>query len=359
MSDVSEDLTFITMEPSPSGALIKVVGIGGGGGNNARYIHEKDTQNIRCYSINTDEQALADMQNRCTRCLQIGSKTTQGLGTGADPEKGYKSAMEDKARIASLVVANADIVFLMAGMGGGTGTGASPVVAEVARKMGILTVGIVTMPFKNENRTQTAIAGVNKLVECVDALIVLFNDNLSDSPEGPTSLQNSFARTNEAVYDTVSSITDLITRPRYINVDFADIRAVLQSAGHTFVGTGVAKGPRRVASALKQAASNPLTDNVCRQAQRLLINISTSCKGALSLDEYQRISACVSKKYAAQGAKIIIGTASDNSLNDRIKITMVATASHQPDAEVVPDYVGVNRPEREPVETGQPDSTYQ
>ena len=303
------------------GPVIKVIGVGGAGGNAVRHMVGK-VKSVDFYVVNTDVQDLRKLDDSVTR-IQIGMNTTKGLGAGTDPEVGRAAAEEDRQRIGEFLH-GADMLFIAAGMGGGTGTGAAPVVAEIAKKQNILTVSVVTKPFTMENRTEIAGQGLAELSAHVDTAITVTNDKLLKVMGPNASLIEAFAAADDVLLGAVQGIADLITQPGIINVDFADVRAVMLGKGHAMMGTGMASGEDRARQATVSAVESPLLEDIApNSAKGLLVNITASRD--LGMDEFQQIASLVQSHYAAQGAKIVLGTAEDESLGEALKVTVVAT----------------------------------
>lgn len=304
-------------------AVIKVIGTGGGGCNAVKHMVKKGISGVQFYCINTDVQALHSLGIDITCCRQIGTKITAGLGAGADPRKGEQAALEDKKQIAELIE-GADMLFITAGMGGGTGTGSAPVIARLARELRILTIAIVTKPFEHENRTKVAEEGIRELAQHVDSIITIPNDKLLSVLGQDATLSAVFAEANDVLYGAAQGISDLIVRSGYMNVDFADVRTVMGTMGRAIIGTGIASGPDRATVAADRAINNHLTEDVwLGNAQGLLVNISAS--KSLSMGEFQRVNEFVKQNCGAENAQIVIGTVVDTSLGDDIKVTVVVT----------------------------------
>jgi len=313
---------FEIVEDSHQNAVIKVIGVGGGGGNAVRHMVESDIEGVEFIGANTDAQALAGMG--ASRVIQLGSNITKGLGAGANPEVGRQSALEDRQKIAESLE-GADMVFITAGMGGGTGTGAAPVVAEVAKEMGILTVAVVTKPFKFEGnkRMKVADAGLRSLEEIVDSLITIPNENLMQVMGKKTSLLQAFAKANDVLLGAVQGISDLITRNGIINVDFADVKTVMSVMGTAMMGTGRASGDNRAQEAAEMAIQSPLLDNVNLQgAKGILVNITAGSD--MSLGEFTEVGDIV-REFASDSATVVVGTVIDESMGEDLKVTVVAT----------------------------------
>ena len=318
---------FELLDSVPQNAVIKVVGVGGGGGNAVRHMESGDLEGVEFVCANTDAQALSSMTSQMV--IQLGNTLTKGLGAGANPDVGRQAAMEDRERIADMLKGT-DMVFITAGMGGGTGTGAAPIVAEVAKEMGILTVAVVTKPFPFEGRKRMSIAidGIKELRESVDSLIIIPNEKLMQVLGRNCSLLNAFESANDVLKGAVQGISDLITRPGMINVDFADVRTVMSEMGMAMMGTGFAKGENRAAEAATAAINSPLLDNVDLQgASGILVNITSGMD--LSLGEFTEVGNQV-EEYASDDATIVIGTVIEPDMADEIKVTVVATGLDKP-----------------------------
>lgn len=301
---------------------IKVIGVGGAGGNTVNSLIESGCQGIYCITANTDAQALE--QSHAQQKIQLGVKATKGLGTGANPEVGKHAAEEDLDKIMESLN-NADIVFLTAGMGGGTGSGALPVIAHAIKEEGILTIAIVTTPFTFEGKRRTSIArdAITKLETEVDALIVIPNQRLLDIVDHDASLLDSFAMINDMLSQSVKGIADIITKPGYINVDFADLKAIMKNMGLAVMGTGRASGANRASVAAKQAISSPLLENMTiKGAHGVLLNISGG--SSMRLHEINEAASIIYEQ-AAEDAHIIVGAVIDSSLQDDIAISVIAT----------------------------------
>jgi cell division protein FtsZ len=313
---------FELVESVTQSALIKVIGVGGGGGNAVQYMVNKEVEGVEFICANTDAQALS--RNAARTALHIGGELTKGLGAGANPDIGRQAAIEDRERIAE-TLAGADMVFITAGMGGGTGTGAAPIVAEVARELGILTVAVVTRPFPFEGRKRMKIAeeGISELRDAVDSLIIIPNEKLMQVLGKSCSLVNAFSAANDVLKGAVQGIADLITRPGMINVDFADVRTVMSEMGMAMMGSAVARGDNRAEEAAEAAIRSPLLEDIdLRGASGILVNIAAG--EDLSLGEFTEVGNIV-EQYADEDATIVVGTVIDPSLGDEIKVTVVAT----------------------------------
>jgi cell division protein FtsZ len=310
---------FEIVDSAPQNAVIKVIGVGGGGGNAVQHMVSNDVQGVDFIAVNTDAQALDGLG--AERTLQIGSGITKGLGAGANPETGRAAAIEDRERLAELL-SGADMVFITAGMGGGTGTGAAPVVAEVAKELGILTVAVVTKPFKFERRSKIADKGLSELVEHVDSLITIPNQKLHDVLGDGTSMKEAFAAANNVLLGAVKGIADLIILPGMINVDFADVRTVMSEMGSAMMGTGRSSGPNRARDAAEAAIRSPLLDDIdINGARGILVNVA----GAdLTMGEFMEVGDMV-EEFASENATVVVGTVIDESLGDDMMVTIVAT----------------------------------
>jgi cell division protein FtsZ len=313
---------FEMIDSIPQSAVIKVIGVGGGGGNAVKHMAKGSLEGVEFICANTDAQALNDVAAHAV--LQIGGQLTKGLGAGANPEIGRKAALEDRERIAE-VLRGTDMVFITAGMGGGTGTGAAPIVAEVAKELGILTVAVVTSPFPFEGKRRTLIAheGIKELRENVDSLIIIPNAKLMQVMGRSCTLVNAFGAANDVLKGAVQGISDLITRGGMINVDFADVRTVMAEMGMAMMGTGIARGENRAIEAAEAAIKSPLLDNIdLKGASGILVNVTGGMD--LSLGEFSEVGALV-QEYAAEDATIVVGTVIDPELVDELKVTVVAT----------------------------------
>jgi cell division protein FtsZ len=303
-------------------AVIKVVGVGGGGGNAVRHMLNSDIEGVEFICANTDAQALTDMDAR--QIIQLGGNITKGLGAGANPEVGRQSALEDRDRIAE-AIKGADMVFITAGMGGGTGTGAAPIVAEVARELGILTVAVVTKPFLFEGgkRMSVAESGLKELEESVDSLITIPNEKLLAVMGKKTSLLDAFAAANDVLLGAVQGIADLITRNGMINVDFADVKTVMSEMGMAMMGTARATGENRAREAAEAAIRSPLLEDINLQgAKGILVNITAGMD--LNLGEFSEVGDIV-REFASDSATVVVGTVIDPEMTDELKVTVVAT----------------------------------
>jgi cell division protein FtsZ len=314
---------FEIVDSAPQNAVIKVIGVGGGGGNAVQHMVSNDVKGVDFIAVNTDAQALDGLG--AERTLQIGSSITKGLGAGANPDTGRAAAIEDRERLAELL-GGADMVFITAGMGGGTGTGAAPVVAEVAKELGILTVAVVTKPFKFERRSKVADKGLAELVEHVDSLITIPNQKLHDVLGDGTSMKEAFAAANNVLLGAVKGIADLIILPGMINVDFADVRTVMSEMGSAMMGTGRASGSNRARDAAEAAIRSPLLDDIdINGARGILVNVA----GAdLTMGEFMEVGDMV-EEFASENATVVVGTVIDESLGEDMMVTIVATGLDQ------------------------------
>ena len=313
---------FELMDNVPPNAIIKVIGIGGGGGNAVEHMVSNNVEGVEFVCANTDAQALKKLQSKTI--LQLGSQITKGLGAGANPDVGRQAAIEDRDLIEE-VLAGADMVFITAGMGGGTGTGGAPIVAEVARELGILTVAVITRPFPFEGRKRQKVAelGIEALAENVDSLITIPNEKLLTVLGANTSLLDAFKAANDVLLGAVQGIADLIIRPGMINVDFADVKTVMSEMGMAMMGTGSGFGENRARDAAEAAIRSPLLEDVdLNGARGILVNITAGEN--LSLGEFSEVGDTV-EEFAADDATVVVGTVIDPELTDELKVTVVAT----------------------------------
>lgn len=326
---------FELMNDHEQEAVIKVVGVGGGGGNAVEHMVREKLQGVEFLAINTDAQALRNSSADST--LQIGGEITKGLGAGANPEVGRDAALEDKDAIRELLQ-GADMVFIAAGMGGGTGTGAAPVVAEIAKELGILTVAVVTKPFafEGKKRLNYAQQGINELAKHVDSLITIPNDKLLKVLGRGISLLDAFRAANDVLLGAVQGIAELITRPGLINVDFADVRTVMREMGTAMMGTGTATGEDRAEEAAEKAISSPLLEDVdLAGARGILVNITAGLD--MTIEEFETVGNAV-KAFASENATVVVGTVLDPEITDELRVTVVATgigAERKPDITLV------------------------
>lgn len=314
---------FELMDTYPqNGAVIKVIGVGGGGGNAVEHMVQGNIEGVEFICINTDAQALGRANARTV--LQIGGEVTKGLGAGANPEVGRESAMEDRDRLRE-VLDGADMVFITAGMGGGTGTGAAPVVAQVARELDILTVAVVTRPFPFEGKKRMHVAdeGIKALADHVDSLITIPNEKLLSVLGKGISLLDAFKAANDVLLGAVQGIAELITRPGLINVDFADVRTVMHGMGLAMMGTASASGEGRAAKAAEMAVSSPLLEDINLSGARgILVNITAGLD--LGLEEFGEVGETI-KHFASEEATVVVGTVIDPEMSDELRVTVVAT----------------------------------
>ncbi|MFI2812593.1 MULTISPECIES: cell division protein FtsZ [Microbulbifer] len=307
--------------------VIKVIGVGGGGGNAVKHMILSEVEGVDFICANTDAQALKDIEARTI--LQLGNNITRGLGAGANPDVGRQSALEDRERIAE-VLQGADMVFITAGMGGGTGTGGAPIVAEIAKDLGILTVAVVTRPFLIEGRKRQQVAeeGILELRDKVDSLITIPNDRLLEVLGNKITMKAAYKEADNVLLGAVQGIADLMIRPGIMNVDFADVRTVMSEMGMAMMGSGAAVGENRAREAAEKAVRSPLLDDVNLQGARgILVNIITGSEDGgcqeLTLGEYSEVGEIV-QEIASDDATVVIGTAVDDKLGDEMRVTVVA-----------------------------------
>lgn len=313
---------FELVDSEQQSPVIKVMGVGGGGGNAVEHMINSQVGGVDFICANTDAQALKGLSS--STLLQLGGDITKGLGAGADPEVGRQSALEDNDRIRE-VLAGTDMLFITAGMGGGTGTGGAPVVAEVAKEMGILTVAVVTkpFPFEGKKRMRVGEAGIAELSQHVDSLITIPNEKLLSVLGSDVSLIEAFEAANDVLLGAVQGIADLIMRPGMINVDFADVKTVMSEMGMAMMGTGAAKGDERARVAAEAAIKSPLLEDVNLQGARgILVNITGG--ESLGLGEFSEVGDIIEEFYS-DNATVVVGTVIDPSMSDEIKVTVVAT----------------------------------
>jgi cell division protein FtsZ len=316
------NLMFEMVESTAPNAVIKVIGVGGGGGNAVIHMVNANVEGVDFICANTDAQALKSCGAKTV--IQLGSNVTKGLGAGANPEVGRQSALEDRERIVE-TLQGADMVFITAGMGGGTGTGAAPVVAQLAKEMGILTVAVVTkpFPFEGRRRMQVALKGIDELGNYCDSLITIPNEKLLTVLGRDVSLLQAFRAANDVLLGAVQGIADLITRPGLINVDFADVRTVMSEMGMAMMGTGSARGDDRAQAAAEAAISNPLLDDInLSGACGILVNVTAGPN--FSMREFDEVGRTV-EEFASEDATVVIGTVLDADMQDDIRVTVVAT----------------------------------
>jgi len=342
-----DDIMFRLMDTNNAQAVIKVIGVGGGGGNAVDHMMLSSIEGVDFIKANTDAQALHTIQTHAV--IQIGANLTKGLGAGANPEVGRQAALEDKDRLAESLE-GADMVFITAGMGGGTGTGAAPVIAQLAKEMGILTVAVVSRPFafEGQRRARVADEGIDELTEHVDSLIVISNQKLLEIDDVP--ITSAFSMANEVLQGAVQGIAELITRQGLINVDFADVTTVMQEMGKAMMGSSTATGEDRASHAVRGALFSPFLEGVdISGARGMLVNITAS--SSITMREFSEVGDAISE-YTADDAVIVIGAVIDENMGDELRVTVVATGLDDPSAgEVKPRLVSSNtaRETRRPV----------
>ncbi|MBI4005401.1 MAG: cell division protein FtsZ [Gammaproteobacteria bacterium] len=317
---------FELVDADNEAAVIKVIGVGGGGGNAVEHMVKANIECVDFICANTDAQALK--QSTAKTLLQLGHNITMGLGAGANPEIGRQAALEDRDRIMD-VLDGSDMVFITAGMGGGTGTGAAPIVAQVAKEMGILTVAVVTRPFafEGKKRAQVADQGIKELGQFVDSLITIPNEKLLTVLGRDTGLINAFGAANDVLFGAVQGIAELITSPGLINVDFADVRTVMAEMGMAMMGSGKAQGEDRARLAAEAAISSPLLEDVNLSGARgLLVNITAGKD--LTIGEFDEVGTTV-KQFASENATVVVGTVIDPEMSGEMRVTIVATGLGQ------------------------------
>lgn len=313
---------FELMDAYSQSAVIKVIGVGGGGGNAVQHMVNTAIEGVDFVCANTDSQALKNTSAKTV--LQLGGDITKGLGAGANPVVGREAALEDRDRIHD-VIAGADMLFITAGMGGGTGTGAAPIVAEVAKELGILTVAVVTKPFPFEGtkRMQIANTGIEELSKHVDSLITIPNEKLLTVLGKDTNLLDAFRSANDVLHGAVQGIAELITCPGLINVDFADVRTVMAEMGMAMMGSGVSVGTERAREAAESAISSPLLEDInISGAKGILVNVTANA--SLSIGEFEEVGNHI-KGLASEDATVVVGTVIDESMTDSLRVTLVAT----------------------------------
>ena len=313
---------FELVDAYSQSAVIKVIGVGGGGGNAVQHMLGASIDGVDFVCANTDAQALK--ASAAKTALQLGSDITKGLGAGANPDIGRQAALEDRERISD-VLEGADMVFITAGMGGGTGTGAAPVVAQIAKEMGILTVAVVTrpFPFEGKKRSEVAAAGIDELAQYVDSLITIPNEKLLSVLGRDISLLDAFKAANDVLLGAVQGIAELITCPGLINVDFADVRTVMSEMGMAMMGSGSGRGTERARQAAEAAVSSPLLEDVNLSGARgILVNITSGMD--LTMGEFEEVGNTV-KAFASDNATVVVGTVIDQQMDDQVRVTVVAT----------------------------------
>lgn len=336
-------MKFEIVDSYSQNAVIKVIGVGGGGGNAVNHMVSNNVDGVDFICANTDAQALKSLGARSV--IQLGTALTKGLGAGANPEIGRQAALDDRDRILE-VLEGADMVFITAGMGGGTGTGAAPVIAEIAKEAGILTVAVVTKPFAFEGKRRKELAekGIDELSQFVDSLITIPNEKLLPVLGRDVSLMKAFAAANDVLLGAVQGIADLITRPGLINVDFADVRTIMSEMGLAMMGTGVGHGENRAREAAEAAIASPLLEDINLQGARgILVNITGGMD--MAIGEFDEVGNVV-REFASDDAAVVIGTVIDPDLHDELRVTVVATglsgarAASEPKFTIVPKNTG-------------------
>ncbi|WP_408608843.1 cell division protein FtsZ [Aliidiomarina halalkaliphila] len=326
---------FEVMDNSEQDAVIKVIGVGGGGGNAVQHMVAQKIEGVQFLAANTDAQALR--KHDADVLIQLGGEITKGLGAGANPEVGRISAEENREEIMRQLE-GADMIFIAAGMGGGTGTGAAPVVAEVAKELGILTIAVVTKPFPFEGKKRMAAAeeGISQLSKHVDSLITIPNEKLLKVLGKGTTLLDAFGAANNVLLGAVQGIAELITRQGLINVDFADVQAVMREMGTAMMGTGVASGPDRAQEAAQMAINSPLLEDIDLSGARgVLVNVTAGMD--MGIDEFETVGSVI-RSFASENATVIVGTVIDMDMSDEMRVTVVATgigAEKKPDISLV------------------------
>ena len=334
---------FELVDSVDQNAIIKVIGVGGGGGNAVTHMINAGIEGVDFICANTDAQALSN--TKIKTALQIGGNITKGLGAGADPEVGRQAAMEDRDRLME-VIDGSDMLFITAGMGGGTGTGAAPVVAQVARECGVLTVAVVTKPFVWEGgkRMRIADTGICELAKSVDSLITIPNEKLLAVLGAQISLMDAFKAANQVLQGAVQGIADLITRPGLINVDFADVRTVMSEMGMAMMGTGTATGDDRAREAAEAAMSSPLLEDIdLTGANGILVNVTAGPD--MSIGDFHEVGQTV-EEFSSDDATVVVGTVIDPEMSNQIRVTVVATGLGRPVAAVEPTIQLVEKPQR-------------
>jgi len=337
---------FELMDAHSQNAVIKVIGVGGGGGNAVNHMLTSEIDGVEFICANTDAQALKNSSAKTV--LQLGHNHTKGLGAGANPDVGRQAALEDRERIQE-VLTGADMVFITAGMGGGTGTGAAPIVAEIAKEMGILTVAVVTKPFPFEGKKRLLIAdnGIVELGHHVDSLITIPNEKLLHVLGKEMSLLNAFKAANDVLLGAVQGIAELITRPGLINVDFADVKTVMSEMGDAMMGTGSARGEGRAREAAEAAIHSPLLEDINVQGARgILVNITAGLD--MSIGEFEEVGQAI-RDFASDEANVVVGTVIDSDLADEMRVTVVATGLNQKKEEAQNPVTPIIQVTKEPV----------
>jgi len=326
-----EIMTFSFDTAAAQGAVIKVIGVGGGGGNAINRMIDEGVSGVEFIAANTDVQALSS--TKAETVIQLGPKLTRGLGAGGRPEVGRKAAEESEEALTA-AISGADMVFITAGMGGGSGTGAAPVIARIAKDLGALTVGVVTRPFgfEGSKRGQYAVEGINELREHVDTLLIISNNNLLEIVDKKTPLLEALSEADNVLRQGVQGITDLITNPGLINLDFADVKTVMANKGNALMGIGIGSGEERVVEAARKAIYSPLLETTIDGAEDVIVNVTGGLD--LTLIEAEEASEIVNQA-AGQGVNIWLGTSIDESMKDEIRVTVVATGVRQERVEKV------------------------
>jgi len=326
-----EIMTFSFDTAAAQGAVIKVIGVGGGGGNAINRMIDEGVAGVEFIAANTDVQALSS--TKAETVIQLGPKLTRGLGAGGRPEVGRKAAEESEEALTE-AVSGADMVFITAGMGGGSGTGAAPVIARIAKDLGALTVGVVTRPFgfEGSKRGQYAVEGINELREHVDTLLIISNNNLLEIVDKKTPLLEALSEADNVLRQGVQGITDLITNPGLINLDFADVKTVMANKGNALMGIGIGSGEERVVEAARKAIYSPLLETTIDGAEDVIVNVTGGLD--LTLIEAEEASEIVNQA-AGQGVNIWLGTSIDENMKDEIRVTVVATGVRQERVEKV------------------------
>ena len=324
-------MTFSFDTAAAQGAVIKVIGVGGGGGNAINRMVDEGVAGVEFIAANTDVQALSS--TKAETVIQLGPKLTRGLGAGGRPEIGQKAAEESEEALTQAIT-GADMVFITAGMGGGSGTGAAPVIARIAKDLGALTVGVVTRPFgfEGSKRGQFAVEGINQLREHVDTLLIISNNNLLEIVDKKTPLLEALSEADNVLRQGVQGITDLITNPGLINLDFADVKTVMANKGNALMGIGIGSGEERVVEAARKAIYSPLLETTIDGAEDVIVNVTGGLD--LTLIEAEEASEIVNQA-AGQGVNIWLGTSIDENMKDEIRVTVVATGVRQDRVEKV------------------------
>ncbi len=338
---------FEIMDSYAQNAVIKVIGVGGGGGNAVEHMLSGNIDGVEFICANTDAQALKSSQAKTV--LQLGSDVTRGLGAGANPDIGRQAALEDQERIKEILT-GADMIFITAGMGGGTGTGAAPIVAKAAKELGILTVAVVTKPFPFEGRKRMQIAeqGIEELSQHVDSLITIPNEKLLTVLGKHVGLLEAFKAANNVLLNAVQGIAELITRPGLINVDFADVKTVMSEMGMAMMGSGKASGEDRAREAAEMAIASPLLEDVnLSGAKGILVNVTAGLD--MAIGEFEEVGNTI-KEFASENATVVVGTVIDPDMNGELRVTVVATGIGDVVMQVVPKPMGIVKKN-----DGQPD----